>query len=256
MDITISATVSMIEKANTALGVTMPEGVTAVQDRGRKVAAAVVPPPTTEEVAAAYAAAVIAGRDPAADPEIQRLLAAAALGARDLSRQIAAVTAASVQAALVDSCDALLGSWVKAAAVPIKALTRAHQVLGGLPLTETQTILARGGRAAEAWGSAQAADQALDAALGGWSMLSRVTRFASPARGRDVLRIAAPSLAQLRDLGDKPRPWDLLSAGLDLSLADRETFAARNRAVDAEVDAERGAAEQRTLREYGKRAAV
>lgn len=250
--ITPSTATSMIDKANTALGVVMPKSVTVALDRGRQVAAAVVRPPTQEQIIAAFSEAILAGRDPAADPEVQRLLAAAALGARDLSRQIAAATDASVQAAIIESCDEILAGWVKASAGPIKVLTEAHRDLDGIALTETATILTRGGRAAETWAEAQAADRTLDAVLGGWTALAGVTRFASPARGRTVLRIAEADLAQLRDLDDKARPWDLLSAGVELGLADRSTFAARNRALDAEVQAERAADEQQNLRYNGK----
>ncbi len=253
---TPSTASTLIATASKALGLALPEPVTEALDRGRRVAAGVVRPPTQDQVTAAFATAVLAGGDPAADPEVQRMLAADALGQRDLPRQVAAHTEASVQAALVESCDEILAGWVKASAGPIKVLTQAHRDLDGCALTETATILARGGRAAETWAEAQAADRTLDAVLTGWTALAGVTRFASPARGRIVLRIAAPNLAQLRGLDDKARPWDLLSAGVELGLADRATFAARNRALDAEVADERVADEQRSLRAYGKRVVV
>lgn len=222
-----------------SLEVEAPEPVADAHDRLKSVPAAVAAHrmATDDELAAVLISVVAAGEDPAADSNVQRILASQTLASKHaLGDQITAQLVDQFREACSDHADEL----IDALAVPFDAaagrLTAAYKVLGDVSLGDTAAIVARGGAAADAWGQARAATANIETARSAWVHLCTLVTGAVPGKEHQLLVIADVSAAvwiEQNLAGAEPDPWAAIIAGHELGLPTIDGY--RNR-----VDAARG----------------
>lgn len=236
------------------LGITPPQTVTEAYDRMNRINAGLRGLGSSAGLAEAAARAIADGGDPATDADVQRILNMAALGSVTHGVETAATD--ELAATLRAQADQLVKAWRKPFDQAVATLTEAHQILGSVPLAETEAIIGRGGQAAEAWGRAQAATRTIDAIEPGWFALASICRC-DLTRRHMILRTADvdPEVWLDQNLTDqKMRPWDMLCAGLTLSLPTPQEYKERARAIEQTAN-ERAAAYAREIqnRASGKR---
>lgn len=182
----------------------------------------------------AVTAALDDGRDPAADPGVQRALAAIALaGNNHLSDQVTGAAVERVRGICQQEADNNIAGWSKAVDRAAEALIAAHGRLGSVALDDAATIVALGGDAAAVWAQAQAAVSTIDAAVAGWSAVASFTRLATANPRRRVLVLADVCYATWCNLERHNHgPWDALLAGLPLSLPSFAEYRARVRVIE------------------------
>jgi hypothetical protein len=238
----IATQIRAIITASEQVGAKLPPAVVEAYDRTTRhsqKAAAIYPP--AGALAAAVVAALDADRDPAADPTVQRLLAAQQLGGSD--RGAVRGVQSLLEQQLQDVCRAQAGAIVKAWRRPFDAaaatLVKAHERLGDIDLDDTGTVVQQGGDAAAVWASARAALSAIAQINDAWFSLAQLTRFASDNPHLAALRITSASPEQYAAWVDDKRgrragAWEMVAAGLPLSLADGSEFARRCSAIEAQ----------------------
>ena len=188
----------------------------------------------------AVTAALDDGRDPAADPEVQRLLAARAVASDyNLADQVTGAANEQVREVCHAHADPIVRAWRKPFDQAAATLTAARSRIGSVPLDDSATILRQGGDVASVWASARDAVATIDTIAAGWSALGSFTRLVQPTTRHRMLRIAEVSYDQWTEhrLADaKADPWTAVLAGLTLSLP---TFAQHRARVAAIEQAER-----------------
>jgi len=223
----MSGNLTILRQSLTHLDITPPQAVTEAIELGAKAnaAAAGIAPPPAALLGAAIAAAVLAGRDPAADKEVQRLRTLesispmAASSVRDWGE-------AHIVAALTEHADAMLETFRVESVTAGEALTAAFELVGDIELNESEAFLRRGPEGAEAWANANAAVDRLKALTQAWSSLAELTRFSSD-NGRPVLRLADLTADDFDKVGRSADAWTLVRAGVRIELADRTTMPQR-----------------------------
>jgi len=197
---------------------------------------------TPGDLAAAVATAILAGRDPASDPDVLRVLAINQLTSNvNLSGAVAALGYDRFRAACLEHADAIVKAWRRPFSDAAATLTAAHQRIGHLQLDDTSTILRAGGDIAAVWASATAAVGVIDTITAGWTALGELTRTAPADRNHAVLRVADVdyqtwTAKQLH--GKRMTPWELVLAGLTLSLPTAREYRERVAAITAARQAE------------------
>jgi hypothetical protein len=184
-------------------------------------------------------AAVDAGRDPASDPEVQRIITATAL--RDGVPELAANYAdADVLHATRDNVDNLIDSWQAPFNEAAEAIATAAKSLGNTDLTNAQGVLHQGGSAAQQWTNATQAVRTITAIVDAWSLLAHQTRFADTSRHYMVMKFTDPTLRQWEEHNLRERKlnaWEAHHLGLALDLATRESYRRRINGLSAQREA-------------------
>ena len=151
---------------------------------------------------AAVTAAILGGREPAADPEVQRVTTATLLaGNVGLPDAVAGAALDVIRSACLAHLDEIVDAWRKPFDEAAATLTEAHKRIGDLSLDDTGTIVARGGDIADVWAKAKSAEQVIDQVVSGWSHLMTLVRVSidgehpPPQAGR----------THQRDVGHLPR---------------------------------------------------
>ncbi len=188
----------------------------------------------------AVTAALDDGRDPAADPEVQRLLAARAMASDyNLADQVTGAAHEQVREVCHEHADAIVQAWAEPFDQAAATLTAARERLGAVPLDDSATILRLGDDIADVWAAAQRAVSSIDTIVSGWSALGTLTRLVAPNPNYRPLQLAEVSYDQWQAAGlrgKKPKPWELVIVGLTLSLP---SFSEYKRRVAAIEQAER-----------------
>lgn len=259
MNIATSTQLSIIINAAKATGVSLPKPVRDHLDRRQRIEAKLNNIyPAGNARAAAFIAAVDAGRDPATDPEMQRVLTAEQLAGEGHRSVVSAQLDADLIETLIEHADKIITSWAKPFDTAATTLTEAHAILGQLDLADTAAVVRLGGAAAEAWASAQAAVGMLATIDQGWCALAGITHTADTGRAHAPLRMLDVTLQQWNDhrLSDtKPAPWQYVRAGLPMTLPTAAEYRARGqRLTDAAIDAQARA--ERVARDALKNPAV
>lgn len=239
------------------LGAELPEPVTqSIQNvEALTTAAAAVNVPTAEDIHEAAADAILEGRNPFEDQRVQALAAARSFSdSGALQQGINGVAYNRVIAAFTAHADELVDTLKKEVDAAGAKLTAAHAILGEVDLKDTETILALGPKAAEAWIDAKAANTTIDRLLTGWYWLADLTRFASPSLS-PTFRLADLDIDTIQAIGRKANAWAIVKAGGTIDLATRATAKERERRYSAGLKAqaaERDSATQAAVRrKYG-----
>ena len=256
MNLTDRATSNAILATFNNLGIKPPKALADAFVRADKLSEKaehlVARPGEFEEV---VIAALLADRDPASDPEVQRVATAHNLMSNHgLADSIGGAATEAIRDACRTHRDRILTDWRKAFDQAATTLTTAHARIGDLPLSETGPILAKGGDIAAVWATATTAEQTIDQILSGWVGLMTLLRVSLDPRHRS-LKLASLTLDQWRDLSPKLGAWDALCAGLDLSLPSLEEYRSRVARIQHElsqpettIDTQRSAVAGREIR--------
>lgn len=183
----------------------------------------------------AVIASIDRGKDPAADKDVQRL---------DLARRIAdlagnpalrTIVEADLDAAVSATLGEVLSAMKAAFDAAAGALTSTLAELGPVDLDDHASILSRGNAVADHWRAATAARSRIEDIRTAWGVLSALPGFGTVSRERNVLVISAPSGGQWEQhqLWEPRDAWDLVVAGIDLTLAMRGEVEARNATLDS-----------------------
>jgi len=203
------------------------------------------------DVSPAVAEAILAGRDPAADPEVQRMVTAQQIAGEGMMRSLDAIGYERFRGACLEHADTIVTAWRKPFGQAAATLTAAHDRIGDIPLEDTASIMQRGSDIAAVWATAQAAGKVIDIITTGWVALGNFTRTVSDSRNYQVLRLAGCDYAawQAKELqGKRLTPWELLCAGLSPSLPTALEFRQRVAAITQQAQAEAQTGEVDSLR--------
>jgi len=216
--LTTSQLITSLDK----LGVKAPAAVTAGYERVDRITAGAqnIEPPR-DALFVAVTAALDQGADPAADPEVQRVLTAAQIANQGVSNGVDAIMYDQFRQVCTEHADTIIKALAKPFEAAVKTLDKAHGRIGNLPLEDSATILGKGGDIAVIWGEAQVAVTTVDTCITGWSGLGEFTHLAPIDPRHAVLRFAAVSWQEWSDQGLQGRkvtPWEAVLAGLDLNL--------------------------------------
>lgn len=222
-----SGSITNLTAALVRIDLQPPKAVTeaiALAEKANAAAASIAPPPAAL-LGAAIAAAVLAGRDPAADKEVQRLRTLESISPM-AAPSVRAWGEAHVVATLTEHADTMLETWRAASVTAGEALTAAFDLVGDTELSDSEAFLRRGPRGAEAWANARSAVDRLKALGQAWSSLAALTRVASDG-GYPVLRLADLDAATLDKVGRTADAWTIVRAGARIEIADRTTMPQR-----------------------------
>ena len=238
MNLTDRALITQITATFDATSTKIPAALAAALTRaGRLAEQAQTLMPADGAIGVAITAAYDDGRDPAADPEVQRLVTATQLaGNYGLPDQIVGAATDQARQACAEAADQIVTTWAKAFDQAAATLTTAHQRIGPLQLDDTDPIMRLGGDAAAVWADATTAVRVIDSITGGWQALATFTRLLTPSRRHRTLTIADPTYDQWIEhrLDDaKPEPWTAQLTGLPLSLPTFTEYRGRVQAIDA-----------------------
>lgn len=228
---TSSQTRQLIASFN-GLGVTPPTIITEAAERAERIAAGARQLGSSDGLAEAVARAITTGADPAADPEVQRILNRAAIGS--IATEVERVANDQLVATLNANTDKIVSGWRKPFDDAAQTLLEAHAVLGSVALEDTTQIVQRGGDAAEAWGRAQRGSASIDHIVTGWTALATLGNV-STNRHYLALRIADidPDVWMDDNLTErKLSPWQIVCAGYRLSLPTPREYQQRIRAIE------------------------
>lgn len=222
MNITDRAMSSQILNGFTDSGAKAPKAFTDAHERATRIATAARNLGAGQgALAQAVMQALDAGRDPATDPDVQRIAVAGLIANPGIEQQIDALAFEAFREACATHTDAIVNAWRKPFDAAAATLADAHQRLGNVALEDTTAIIAKGGDAADVWAQAQAATKTIEAVRHGWLGLVGITRAAPEDRNYTTLRIAEcdPQTWAAQQLhGRKVGAWDAVLAGLTLSL--------------------------------------
>jgi len=193
------------------------------------------------DLAQAVMAALDAGRDPAADPDVQRIAIAAQIANPGIEQQIDALAFDGFHEACAVHTDAIIAAWRKPFDAAAAVLADAHQRLGNVALEDTTAIIAKGADAADVWAKATAAVKIIEAIRHGWLGLVGITHAAPDDRNHAVLRIADvdyPTWTAQQLHGRKVGAWDAVLAGLTLALPSPAEYRQRVNTITKAQEAE------------------
>jgi len=168
--------------------------------------------------------AIMDDRDPAADPEVQRILTSGRISNGVVMAGVEAMAYAAFRDTCTEHADAIVSAWAKPFEAAADTLDKAHQRIGDVPLEDSATILSMSGDIAQVWAQAQAAVHDVNTISRGWMALGEFTNRAANDQRHRVLRIAAVTYQTWQDQhfagGRKSTitPWEAVLAGLTLSL--------------------------------------
>lgn len=223
----MSGNLTILRQSLTHLNITPPKAVTdaiELQARANALADGIAPAPNGL-LGATIAAALLAGRDPAADKEVQRLRTLESI-LPIAGPSVRAWAVANVITALTENADVMLEAWRGVSVTAGENLTATFELVGDVELNNSETFLRHGPQGAEAWANARSAIDQLNALGQAWTALAELTRFGS-AGGYPVLRLAALTAADLDKVGRTADAWTLVKAGVRIELADRATMPQR-----------------------------
>lgn len=139
----------------------------------------------------AVLAALDAGWDPAAGDEgVTRAFIAAQLANPGLGTEVPAIAQEQMATVFREHADALVHAWRAPFDKAAVALSAAHAALDRIALTDTATVVARGGSAAAQWPKAQAASNTVELINAAWLALGELSRPAPADPTYPVLRYA------------------------------------------------------------------
>lgn len=226
MDSQTAPRIALLRRTLETIGADLPPEVQAALEEQDKLAHAqrTYRPTTPQDVATAVASAILDDRDPADDEEVRRLVTRQALTTNAAGElDLLAAGQGRVVAALSTSVDQVLAHLIDAANEDGEALALAHAAIGDTD--DPAQIVRKGGTAADAWNQAQRSIHRLRSIGDAWAALADLThayRAEAP-----VLRFAALDVDSFETIGRNAEPWDLVKAGVTISLADREAIRAR-----------------------------
>ncbi|MDQ2782716.1 MAG: hypothetical protein M3Y26_09325 [Actinomycetota bacterium] len=213
---------------STALAVDLPRPVQAALTRHERLLNATLPTPSLLE---AVVRAVEQGADPSTDPQVQAAATAHTLTASLIGHQLGEAGLPALVEAIGTHGDALVESWRPAFDRDAATLTRVCDALGGLDLTDTDSVARAGGDAADTWASATTANARTDASGAACRAIAALTRHVGMGgdTGANALALAALDLAQWQAVatGRRLEPWDLVRHGVTLDLATPSEYARR-----------------------------
>lgn len=250
MNLTDRAAIAIITSSAQTCGAKLPKPVLTAQTRAETIAGRLRDLRTTETaLAQAVADALADDRDPATDAAVRRLATARAIGTENIATKVETCVADDLRDTFREHADAIVASFQKPYAEAAGQLEAAHEVLGDVQLDETGAILNAGPAAAEAWAVARRALEVVNAAAQAFSALVGFTGIGQVNPHLSGLRFAAVDWStwtehQFGAADRRVKPWDLVCAGVPLTLptpteyADRvATIAEGSRLAQAEADA-------------------
>jgi len=234
MNITDRAATAQIIQATTTTGATPVKAVADAHAHVVKLAAEVRGIGVAQgAIGQAVAEALDRGDDPAADSEVQRLLAATQISGEGTAQAVDAIVFEAFREAVHENADALVKSWQQPFDKAAATLATAHQAIGDLALDDHIAIMVKGGDIAKVWGDARNAADTIGRIVMGWSALGEVAHLASRDQRWNALRLAAVDPAAFGAIDPrKITPWEAVLAGLDLSLPSFEQYHQRVRAIE------------------------
>jgi hypothetical protein len=230
-----STQTSTIVNAAAAVGVGLPAAVLAAHQKATGAIKGLQGIYPKGGLAGPVAAALIAGRDPATDPDVMRTFLAMQIGTHEVIGMVENILNEEMRQEFAVHADAIVNAWTKPFDQAAKVLTDAHSHLGDIDLSDTAVIVERGGSAAEAWGRAQAATRTINTITDAWLALGEFARLVRLDPRYPVLRIAAVDAETWREAQlDRKRlaPWDAVIAGLTLSLPSMAQYGERITTVE------------------------
>ena len=167
----------------------------------------------------AVASALERGKDPAADPEVQRILASGRISNEGVIAGVDNIAYDRFRKVCVANADEIVDALREPFDAAVKRLIEAHAVLGSIDLADTDSVARND--TGSTWGVATAAVATISNIISGWMALGEFANVVTLNPRHQVLRIAAPTFEQweTHELeGRHAEPWVLLNEGLDLSL--------------------------------------
>lgn len=228
-----------IVAATKAVGATLPEDAAEAYEATAEALKSLQTIYPKAGMAPVVAAALLAGRDPATDPEVQRTHLAMQLADHGTTTLTENILIEKMRQNFYP--DDIVSVWVKPFAAAAAVLAHAHDRLGAIDLADTTSVVQLGGDAAEVWAKAQTAVSTIATITNAWAALVEFTRSANINVRYPALRIAAVDAATWRSLElERKRigPWEATVAGLTLALPTVTEYRQRI------ADIERGMAEQ------------
>jgi len=192
-------------------------------------------------------AAIDAGQDPAADPEVQRILTSRQIGQEGLTGQLRTRMLQRMLAVLRESVENLIDTWQAPFHEAAAVIVETREALGGIDLNDSQAILARGGDAADQWGRATNANRTIREIVGAWNTLAAEAQFVPGSTHYLMLRFTNPTLEQWEEHSLRERKltaWEAHALGLPLDLATPTEYMDRIAALDTQRQARERAAIQ------------
>lgn len=248
MNVSDRTFVTLIQNASTQLRTKLPKTVVDAFAKAKKLEAGIGSLGSTVSLADVVALAILAGREPASDPDVQRAVTAQTLESHHgLPAALGAVGMETVNAACSAELDKIVAGWRKAFDAAVLDLVAAHKRIGDRSLDDTASIMALGDDVADVWASATKAVQTIDTVLGAWTALMQLTRAVPINSDHRPFRLAALTLEQKRNLPAKLSPWDAVLNGLTLSLPDPAEYRARIDRVQSEGTQQEANAAQAAL---------
>lgn len=221
-----------------SLGQKVPADVSKAHERYQRImAGAATIYRDGHELNAATLTALDEGRDPAADPEVQRIATSQLIGNEHQVQALRTVVTDDLLQAVARNANAIVKAWQKPFDVAVQTIARTAKQLGPIRLDDSAVILAQGGAAAQHWTEAKQADTLIHNIAASWTILAMQTQFAPNDRRLQMLRITDPTYEQWESLeliDQRMSAWDAHHAGLALSLADGPEFNARWQRIESE----------------------
>ena len=235
MNITDRTTVKAIFNSCSATGVEAPKALTDAYERTVRISDAARALGVGQgAVADAVYQALDAGRDPAGDKQVIRVLTAGQLDNPGIAQAVDSRAYADLLEVCVQHADGLVDAWRVPFDRAADQLLAIHGVAGPTPLDDSAAWLRRGGDAAGTWATAQSAQATIAAVESGWSALGQFTRLAPADPRHRALRLVDASFEQWQAnelAGRKLSPWELVCSGLELGLASFSEYADRVRRI-------------------------
>lgn len=251
----MSGHITILNQSLKHLNIALPKPVTEAIELAAKANAAAdgVAPAPSGLLGSTIAAALLAGRDPAADKEVQRLCTLAAiLATAGSSVRVWGVD--RITATLTEHADEMLETWRAESVTAGENLKAAFDLVGDIEFSESEAFLRVGPEGAQAWANARTAVETLKNLAQAWAALAELTHFGSVS-GYPALRLAELDADTLDKVGRTADAWTLVRAGARIELADRTTMPERlahialDRAERTQIQADRQqAAESRAFK--------
>lgn len=234
--ITTKVTAKQIIAAIDATGATVPKAVAETYQQTLQLSQAtgnLAPHP--DALAAAVTTALDHGHDPAADPEVQRVLAATQIANQGLTNEVEAIAYHRFRDVCKHHTTTIIDGWSAPFDEAATILATAHQRIGSVPLEDTATILQRGEDIADVWAEAQNAVATVNSVTAGWAALAEFTHQAANNPRYHLLRIAevSPATWTQHQLGQRRLTvWEAVILGLELTLPTMSEYRSRVAAIE------------------------